>query len=246
MKSGALGGLSDPAAKIWQERVIRARKSIHVLLFVSAAPFRGRRSRFICHPRPLAPLTTFITASILRESSLPLLFSLQSLPTAPAFYVVSTCTQTISTFRLSMRSLQTAAPSATSCWLLLLSILVTLLSSELLLLSSFNSQRIPTLGHTASNGLKHKCLSLAFLFFLLLIYYWMGEDGQFRFQVCDIKPKLQILPPLSSGFSKVCLLQNVCFGCCWKHQKQFPFISLQDNFAPLHIHMRKKCFWVFV
>lgn len=170
-KSGALGGLSDPAAKRWQERVIRARKSIHVLLFVSAAPFRGRRSRFICLPRPLAPLTTFITAFIYRESSLPLLFSLQSLPTAPPFYVVSTCTQTTSTFRLSMRSLQTAAPSATSCWLLLLSILVTLLSSEILLLSSFNSQRIPTLGHTASNGLKHKCLSFVFLFFLLLIYY---------------------------------------------------------------------------
>lgn len=70
----------------------------------------------------------------------------------------------------------------------------------------------------------------------------MGEDGQFRFQICDIKPKLQLLPPLSSGFSKVCLLQNVCFGCCWRYQKQFPFISLQDNFAPLHIHMREMWF----
>lgn len=167
MKSGALGALSDPAAKRWQERVIRARKSIHVLLFVSAAPFRGRRGRFICLPRPLAPLTTFITASIHRESSLPLLFSLQSLPTAPPLYVVSTCTQTISTFHLSMRSLQTTAPSATSCSLLVLSSMVTLLSSDLLLLSCFNSQRIPTLGRTASNGLKHKYLSLVLFFFII-------------------------------------------------------------------------------
>lgn len=73
MKSGALGPLSDPAAERWQERVIRARKSIHALLFVSAAPLRGRRSRFFCLPRPAAPLTTFIAASVHRGSSAPLL-----------------------------------------------------------------------------------------------------------------------------------------------------------------------------
>lgn len=102
--------LSAPDARRWQGGVIRAPKSVNVLLCVSAATFRERCSRFIS----LCP------------SSVPI----QSVSTAPALYAVSTCTQTISTSRLSMCSLQSAAPSATGCWFLLHSILVSLLSLE--------------------------------------------------------------------------------------------------------------------